>query len=348
VSHKQNLHLIVGLLLAAVLLAVVLRGVDWPLLLEAFRRAEPLPLVGLLCMTVVMFVIRSWRWGYLLRPLAPVPFLPLFSATWVGFLSGLVVPRAGEVLRPYLVSRRHDVSTSAGFATIILERLIDLITVLFLFGAYLYVLPTPAEQTRGGLLDVLEVTGAFAGLGALVVLAILFAFHANAERALSVAERLLSRLPAKIAGPLLNLIKSFSSGLAVLKAPIGLLAVIAGQSLLLWLVIAASFYLNNLAFGIRLPFHATFLLLAFLTVGVAIPTPGSVGGFHAFYLACLTQAFGVTKEAAVAAGIAGHAISNIPVLGFGLYFLWREGLSFSKVAELADSEKDGNDSEAGK
>ena len=38
--------------------------------------------------------------------------------------------RAGELLRPWLISRRHPIATSAGFATIILERLLDLITVL--------------------------------------------------------------------------------------------------------------------------------------------------------------------------------------------------------------------------
>ncbi len=338
-SHKQHVHLLVGVLLAVGLLALFLRGIDWPLLKEAFAHARPLPLVAFVVLTAVVFVIRAWRWGYLLRPIARVPFVPLFSATYVGFLSGLVVPRAGEVLRPYLVARRHDLTTSAGFATIVLERLIDLITVLLLFGAYLYILPTPAEQTRGPLLGVLKGSGAMAGLAALAILAILFAFHHNAERAVSLAQRLFSRLPTRIGGPLLHLLASFGEGLAILKAPIGLLLVVAGQSLLLWLLIATSFYFNNLAFGVTLPFHTTFLLLAFLTVGVAIPTPGSVGGFHTFYLVCLTQAFGVAKETAAAAGLAGHALGNVPVLVFGIYFLWREGLTMGKVAELAEAEE---------
>ncbi len=52
---------------------------------------------------------------------------------------------------------------------------------------------------------------------------------------------------------------------------------------------------TTVAFGIDLPFHTTFLIVAFLTVGVAIPTPGMVGGFHAFYLIALTEAFGVDE-----------------------------------------------------
>ena len=75
-------------------------------------------------------------------------YADLFSATMVGFASGLLVPRAGELLRPWLVSRRHPIPTSAGFATIILERLVDLITVLALFALYLFVLPAPPRSGR--------------------------------------------------------------------------------------------------------------------------------------------------------------------------------------------------------
>jgi uncharacterized membrane protein YbhN (UPF0104 family) len=85
---------------------------------------------------------------------------------------------------------------------------------------------------------------------------------------------------------------------------------------------------------VDLPFHSTFLLLAFLTVGVAVPTPGNVGGFHEAYLLAMTQAFGVPRETAAAAGIAGHALGNLPVLILGLVFLGREGLTMGRVAKM--------------
>ncbi len=44
--------------------------------------------------------------------------------------------RVGEVLRPYLLARRENLPVTATFATIILERLLDLVTVLLLFGAF--------------------------------------------------------------------------------------------------------------------------------------------------------------------------------------------------------------------
>src|SRR5262245_9915926 len=109
---------------------------DLVALATALREARLLPILGLVVVPRGVSSDRACRWGDLLLPMGPVPYRDLCSATMVGFASGLLIPRAGELLRPWLVSRRHPIATSAGFATIILERLIDLITVLLLFAAY--------------------------------------------------------------------------------------------------------------------------------------------------------------------------------------------------------------------
>lgn len=327
-------RLLLGVLAAAVLLAIFFRGMDWAALGHALATAHWLPLAGLVLLTVVLYGVRAWRWGALLAPLGRVRYADLFSATMVGFASGLLIPRAGELLRPWLVSRRYPIATSAGFATIILERLVDLVTVLAMFALYLFVLPTPAAQTHGRLMDLLKLGGALTGVGALVVLAFLLALHTNAERVVGTIERLTSRAPRWIAEPVGRALRAFSDGLAVLRAPLPHLVLIGAQSVAIWLLIALSFHLNHIAFGIALPYHATFLLIAFLVVGVAIPTPGMVGGFHAFYLLALSEVFGVDRERAAAAGIAAHALSNLPILVFGLALLGREGLSLGRVAEV--------------
>jgi hypothetical protein len=332
-------RLLLGGLLALALLALFFRGIDWPSLVRALASARVLPLLGLVLVTVLVYAARAWRWGDLLAPLGRVGFADLFSATMVGFASGLLVPRAGELLRPWLVSRRHPIPTSAGFATIILERLVDLITVLALFALYLFVLPAPAAQREGPLMGLVKAGGAATGVAALLALAFLLALHANAERVVGLAERLLSRAPRWLAEPLGRVLHAFSGGLAVLRAPLPHLARIGAQSVLVWLLIALGFHLNHRAFGIDLPFHATFLLVAFLVVGVAIPTPGMVGGFHAFYLITLHEIYGVDRATAAAAGISAHALSNLPVLVLGLALLGREGLSLARVAEVTRDEE---------
>jgi uncharacterized protein (TIRG00374 family) len=344
VLKGQRRRLAVGFAVAALLLFLFFRGIDWHALGQAFRSASLLWLCGLLLTTLVLYLLRSWRWGYLLAPLARVPLSDLFSVTMVGFAAGLVIPRAGEVLRPYLIGRRHKISTSAAFASIIVERLLDLATVLALFAVYLFVLPTPATQTKGDLIRMLKLLGAFMALGTLALLGILWAFHANTARAVALVERLLRWLPARASAWISHTLHSFSDGLAVLHAPSSHLLILLGQSVVMWLVIAAGFYCNHRAFGLDLPFHTTFFLIGFLTVGVAIPTPGMVGGFHEFYKLALVQGFGVDGELAVAAGISAHALSNLPVLVLGLLFLGREGLSMRSVANVGGdaSKKDGD------
>lgn len=336
-------RLAVSAAFGAVLLFVFFRGMDWAAVGQAFRKADPVCMAGVVVATVIVYALRAWRWGYLLRPLARVPFGRLFSITLVGFAAGLVVPRAGEVLRPYLVARHHALRTSAAFATIILERLVDLITVLLLFGLYLYVLPLPAAQQHGPLLGMLKAAGALAGLGALTVLGLLLALHLGAGRVMAVLDRVLFRLPRRAAGPVSRALHNFAEGLAVLQAPGRHLLAIAGQSVLLWCSICLGIHWTNRAFGLELPYHTAFLIVGFLTVGVAVPTPGMVGGFHVAYLQALTQAFGVDHATAAAAGIACHALSNLPVLALGIVFLWREGLTFGRVARMTEgeSERDG-------
>jgi len=323
-----------------VLLVFFFRGMDWAALGTALREARLLPLLGLVVVTLAVYSARAWRWGDLLLPLGRVPYRDLFSATMVGFASGLLIPRAGELLRPWLVSRRHPIATSAGFATIILERLVDLITVLLLFAVYLFVLPPPQQQIEGRLTDLLKLGGAVTAAIALGVLVFLLALHANAERVIGTLEKLLARAPRWLAEPLGKILRAFSSGLAVLRAPLGLLARIGLSSVVVWLLIALGFHLNHMAFGIALPFHANFLLIAFLVVGVAIPTPGMVGGFHAFYLLALSEVFGVPRATAAAAAVAAHALSNLPVLVLGLVLLGREGLSLGKVVGVTQSEQE--------
>ena len=335
-GSPRTRRLLLGMVLGVGLLAVFFRNLDARAILAAFRDADPWYVSGVVAVTIATYLARAWRWGYLLRPLARVPLLRLFSITNVGFATGLVVPRAGEVVRPYLVARHYGLSTSAAFASIILERLFDLIVVLALFASYLYVFPAPAAQQAGALDGALQTGGALAGLGAAGALATLCWLTWKREGALAFFDRVFARLPRKVGGALSRALHSFTLGLGVLRASPGHLAAIVAQSVLVWLLIALGLHWNNRAFGLELPFRSAFLMLGFLTVGVAVPTPGMVGGFHLAYQVALTSVFGVSETTAVAAALSSHALTNLPVLVLGLVFLGREGLSWGGVARLAE------------
>ena len=331
---KGALKLGIGIALAVLLLALATRGVDPRALLAAMAGSHPWGPVGVMALTVLLYVVRAMRWRLLLPSLRTAGVFDLFGITLIGFMAGLFVPRAGEVLRPYLAARRYKVSVASGLASILLERLIDLITVLFLLALYMFVLPAPVVERPGTLMTTLRVGAGLTFLAALLGMVFLAALRVEGGTARRLLDWALGLLPAKIGATVRGLVASFITGLDVFGSSPAQWARLIGESLLLWIIIAVVIHLNSLAFGFDLPFHSAFLIIAFLTVGVAIPTPGMVGGFHASYTLALTAIYGIDQGKAVAAGIVLHALQNLPVLVLGIAFLGREGLSFGSMKQI--------------
>src|SRR5215210_8445317 len=89
---------------------------------------------------LVNLSIRALRWQYLLAPLGHTSFMHAFRATAVGFAASSVLPaRAGEAIRPYFLARHERLSATGAFATVILERVLDLLTVLVLLASYVFI-----------------------------------------------------------------------------------------------------------------------------------------------------------------------------------------------------------------
>src|SRR6266404_6183207 len=133
---RFHLRTIVVVAVAVALVALFLHNVDLQRVVADIVRARPEWLAISLATMFVNLAIRSLRWRYLLEPLGPTSFASAFRATAVGFAASSVLPaRAGEVIRPCFLARqaRHDanahVTATGAFATIILERLLDVITV---------------------------------------------------------------------------------------------------------------------------------------------------------------------------------------------------------------------------
>lgn len=333
---RRRVRTVFILLLTLGLLAFFLRGADMAGVWAETRRASAgLLLLGLL-ITACTYAARAWRWQSMLAPLGPTHFGVALRTTIIGFAASAVLPaRAGEVLRPYLLARREGLNATAAFATIIIERLIDLATVLVLFGLFVLLTPADSMAAPAGQLAHVKFWGGLAAAGALVGLALLFVLAGHPERLGRIALRVERVLPARLAALVARLVETFAQGLAVMRVPARLLEAIA-LSFPLWLLIALQIWVVSQAFHITFPFSGTFLVVLFLVVGVAVPTPGQIGGFHAAYQIAVTTFFGVTADRAVGAAIVLHAMSFVPVLIAGLALMAREGLTFSGARALAE------------
>ena len=133
-------------------------------------------------------------------------------------------------------------------------------------------------------------------------------------------------LPARAASAIARVARTFAEGFAVVRRPERLVAALA-WSVVLWIAIAAGIWAVAIAFGIAMPFTGGWLMLAPLVVGVAVPTPGGVGGFHEAFRLGATSFFGADNDNAVGAAIVLHAISVGPVTLAGLLFILQDGLN---------------------
>jgi hypothetical protein len=239
--------------------------------------------------------------------------------------------RVGEVLRPYLLARSEGFSAVSAFATVIVERVLDLTSVLLLFAWYLFVTPTASDA--GGLLAQAKFWGAvLAGLSGLG-LALLAIGAGHPERLGGWATNLTGWLPHRIRHAIGGFVTALVEGMAVMRRP-GALAAAFGLTLMLWISISASIWFASLAFGLTLTFTGSFLVVTFLTVGVSLPTPAGLGGFQWAYQLALTGVFQADENKAGAAVMVLHAISVVPVCVLGLVYMAQDGLSLRRLQSL--------------
>jgi uncharacterized protein (TIRG00374 family) len=333
---RSHLRALIVLALGAALLVFFLYNVDLRGVARQIVHADPIWLAFSLSTMVVNLAIRSWRWQYLLEPLGRPGFGSSFRATAVGFAASTVLPaRAGEVIRPYFLSRQEDISATGAFATIILERVLDMVTVLVLLASYvLFFAPAPTPDTQVAF-EAVKWAGTTAAVGSSVALIVLFLLAGNPARLASSLARLETVLPSTLAGLLSRVAEKFATGLGAIRKP-GRLLVALVLSFPLWLSIAAGIWATAVAFHLAIPFAGSFVVVALLVVGVAVPTPGAVGGFHAAFRFAATTFFGAPDDAAVGAAIVAHLFTVGPTLLLGLIFAAQEGLNLSKMRTLAD------------
>ena len=314
-------------LLTVGLLWWFIRSLDFAEVWRAIRSANAGLIVAAILVTLVTYLFRAWRWQALLAPLGHARFRQSFRMTVIGFAANFMLPgRVGEVLRPYLLARSEGFNAAAAFATIIVERILDLASVLSLFAWFLLF---------GGV-DVgrdLKITGAVSAAVAMAGLAALAIGAGHPERLGNLTARITRRLPARTAEALTGFVRNLALGLAVTRRP-GPLVLSFLLSVALWMSISVSIWLTALAFGLTFTFTGSFLVVTFLMVGVSLPTPAGLGGFQAMFLWAVTGFFGASTDVAGACAIVLHAVTTLPVCLLGLIFMAQDGLTLAGLRRM--------------
>lgn len=270
-------------------------------------------------------VFRIWRWQWLLKPIGDVPFGPAFRAGMIGIGGNMVLPaRAGEFLRAYVIGRSSNISKTGAFATLVIERILDGLTLLlFLILLILFGVRDPDLQpyaVAGAIFYVIA-------LGGVVLFMVRRAwFEVFIERF----------LPGSLSGKVLDLARGFASGLEVLQDARQLGMVIL-LSLITWAFIPLSFFpiLAAFDYGAPLPFFAAVLMVPMVAFGLMIPgAPAGVGPFELFGEQALLISFQVmgtplerTNAVVAASVILLHVTQAAPEALLGIWAFFKEGLT---------------------
>ena len=328
---NRGLRIAVSLLAAAFFLFLFFRKLDLAQIARHMGEARPFWMIMAVACQGAHLLLRSTRWRLLLSPMKPgIRLYSLFSTTAIGYLLSFVFFRIGEVLRPLMLASRERISGSGALATCVLERLMDLLSVMLLFGFYLiFLFRMPAGGTGAVDMEQVRSAGLMAGVLALASFPILYLM-------VHYRHRLFDALDRRFAGKnalLPRLLHSFLGGFDVVKG--GKVFTLAwAQSIAIWLVITLSIWCSLRAFDLGLSFGDSLMMLALLNIGIAVPTPGAVGSYEYMGQLGLENIFGVEPNRAAAAILVTHALAIGPVIIIGILLVWKEGMSLAGLTRM--------------
>jgi uncharacterized protein (TIRG00374 family) len=319
------------------LLVVAFRGTDFRRVLVLMREANYWWIALNVAILLASHALRALRWRYLLHPIKPnIGMRSLFSAVMVGYMMNNLLPRAGELARPYAVGKMEGFSKTAAFGTIVVERLIDTASFLVLVAVVPLVYDGPLNASFPWLRD----TGAVATAVTVLLffgMALLMFRRDWTDRLLALLLRL---LPQRLARRSRDRVHSFLDGLLFIKTPRNFLAIVV-LSILIWFLYVVMTFVAFFAFGIeqQLGFGGALVVLAIQSIGIAIPTPGGTGGYHAFTAQTLIRLFAVDSAVAVSYATVTHAASFVVVTLIGLSFVLRDHLRVSDAVRIREETK---------
>jgi uncharacterized protein (TIRG00374 family) len=332
---KPSVRIGLSLGLSGVFLWLAVRGVSWQETSAALAAARIVYAVPIFLVALGSLYLRALRWGVLLGPLAAVGRRSLLSATSMGFAANMLLPlRAGEVLRPWLLARKEGLPFAPTVATVAVERLLDMATLLFFFGIATLSLPLPPEWRRYGWFFL----GVFAALlGGLVLL------QRFPGETVAVLSRLTKPLPHAASERLLLAVHQFADGLASLKSAAAI-AVALLYSLAVWLALAVTFGLGLSALDLPVPWLRGALSVTAI-VAIAVSIPGGPGFIGMFQVGCEVALglYGIEKSIAFGYSVVVHVLQFASTVAIGLYFFLRENVTLKEIrieagaASAADS-----------
>ncbi len=325
----------IAILLSAGALYFAFRGQDFDSLFAIVKQANIWFILLALTLQLIAHYIRAWRWQFLLRPVKPkIGTYNSFKAVVAGYGLNNIIPRAGELVRPAMIAQSEAIPFSSALATIVLERILDVVALGSVFAISLYLFQA---EFASAFPDIAQnaLAGLFIITAFLVVFVVVLVNSTIADLLIKIINKI---LPAKIASLLVSAFEAFTKGLRGLSRDT-IFPIILG-TVGVWLFYLLSTYASLFILpgsGIEhIGFSGAVAILALTGVAMTIPTPGGLGTFHYFISRALNSFFFVPLPTAIAFATISHSANYIAVTLLGLFYMVRAGVSIRTAKKTTE------------
>lgn len=297
-----------GVALSFLFAYLAFRDVDLDALGQALRSQDYVWLLPSGAAVATAVVLRAWRWQLLFEPRSRPPLSHVTSALMIGYLFNNILPaRAGELARVQALGRRAGISRAHVLATVVLERVFDLVVLVALLLVAVPFLPT---------VDWLNAAIVLGAVPAVALVAVTLIVRRYGVRAARVLVKPLGWLP-KVDGERLEAIAgALVRGLAgIVTGRLTLAALVV--TTVSWLVLACSIWLLLLGTDIDASFGMALLILVATNLVLVLPSsPAALGAFEAAVVIALA-AYAVGRAEALSFALVLHALNLFPYLVLG-------------------------------
>lgn len=323
---KKTILSIIGVFVGLALLYISVRNVDIGVFQDSFSRADLRFAIAIVVFLAGFYWLKAMRWRDILSPVYNFSSLSLVPSMISGAACNNLLPaHLGEIVRVYLLSHEFNMSKATILATLIVERIFDVIAVLLLLTVALGMIELDPQFHAAALF-----LAGIAGVG----LTVTYLTARHPDSAVGIVERLLRFFPVGFVDRACSLLTHLTTGLVALRDP-RLFVLMLGNSIVQWLAMAVCVHFALLAFNIQVPPYAAILVLALLVAGVSLPTsPGFIGTIQFCFVLGLRQ-FGVDPNTAFAASVFYHAVTFVIITITGLYFMHRYQLKLRSAYAIS-------------
>ena len=301
----------ISIMLAVVFLYVAFYNVDFSEVLNIVSHANLLWVFIFIAVAMLGHYFRALRWKYILHSVKPDASMKnLFASLMVGYGVNCVTPKLGEVTRAVLIGKWEGLSRSSMFGSVILERIIDTISLGFSVVVALLLTRVSLSEQFPWLITSLYVMAAFIVLAIVILSLILKSRDKFSQFIIKFVGKISQNLAERIA----YIFTMLAEGFASLKGTRNYLWTIFWTAAIIILYAFGS-YAGLLMLDMQkyqpITFAMGWIIMSVSAIGVIIPTPGSTGSYHTLAKSTLVLIFGFNETISAAYAFLTHIIGYI-------------------------------------